>query len=472
MKCFTKQYKRIWAVFLTVILFSSPVYGISVSEEKKLAKEFVASIEKTGAVIKDPLANGFIEDLGRCIVANVPPQPFEFNFRIVDEDRFNAFAGPGANIFINRGLFTSLDYIDELAGILAHEVGHAVCRHVSQMIDRSKFVNFGTLAGLLAGILVGVAGGGDAAQGVIMSSAAAGQSSMLAFSRENETEADQKGLKFTCDASFSPKGLLTGLKKIRDNDFYGTDAIPGYLKTHPGTKDRIVFIQRWMEDHYREKKEKPLIDPFRFEVIKYRLTGLYGNRDEAEQKLAAQLKKEPDNGAVHYGMALVLIRKSRFDKALFHLDRAAATRTIAPLIRFEKARIRCMSGEYKKALTIFKELDTVSELAPFVSYYRGIALLETGSAGEAEKHFSRLIAGDDLLFPRAYYHLARISGEKGDQGTCHFYLALYYNEINEMRNCCFHLQQSLKQLDDPEKKARAEALSEKCGKKFTPRTDS
>jgi len=460
------KFKRAAMIFfvVTTLVFPGSVSAISVSQEKELAKEFLAKIKKYKPVINDPLAADFISEIGRSITAQVPPQPFDFSFRIINEEQFNAFAGPGANIFINRGLITSLDNVDELAGILAHETGHAVCRHVSQMIDRSKFVNIGTLAGMLAGVLMGASGGGDIAQGMVVGSAAVGQSTMLAFSRENETEADQKGLVYASKASFSPGGLLTSLEKIRANDWYGTEKIPGYLKTHPGSKERIVSIQSWIDDHYHPDGLDHGIDPFRFEMIKYRLAGLYGKKDQTEKRLAGLLEKEPDNPAIHYGMALVLARKSVLNRALDHLKTALSVKPFDPMVLVEMGRIYCLKGEYQKALTLFTGLDSSPGIKPLVWYYRGRAHLETGSLDQAEEDFSKVIETDIEPFPRAYYNMANVFGKKGSSEMSHFYLGLYFHQRQDMKNSCFHLKKSLETLSDPEKKHKALSLVKKCRK--------
>ena len=193
------------------------------------------------------------------------------------------------------------------------------------MIDRSKKVQIGTIAGVLAGVLLGSKGNKnseDIAQGMIMSSMAAGQTTMLSFSRKNEEEADQKGLSYITAASFSPMGFLTALKKMRSIDWYGTDSIPGYLKTHPHLKDRIIYIETWLADHYIKSDytnniNLTEIDSIKFNMVKYRLQGLYGKKDTTQKKFTRLLKTEPDNPCIYYGMALVLERKSMFKQALF-----------------------------------------------------------------------------------------------------------------------------------------------------------
>ena len=107
-----------------------------------------------------------------------------------------------------------MDEEEELAGILGHEIAHVYCRHISQKIERSKKIGMATLAGIAAGILMGLGGAGEAGSAVTMGSMAGGQSAELSYSRENEIQADQNGLKFITEAGYSVSGLLKILKKI------------------------------------------------------------------------------------------------------------------------------------------------------------------------------------------------------------------------------------------------------------------
>ena len=129
--------------------------AISIGEEKELAEKYMRMIKKEQTIIKDPVICHLVESVGNEILAKVPPSPFHFSFYAVDNDSFNAFAAPGANIFLNRELIASLDTVDELAGIIGHEIAHASLRHISQLIDKSKIVSIGSLAGIIAGALIG-----------------------------------------------------------------------------------------------------------------------------------------------------------------------------------------------------------------------------------------------------------------------------------------------------------------------------
>ena len=167
----------------------------------------MAMIEKRQMILHDPITDHMITEVGNHILSFLPPQPFDYSFYLVNDSVFNAFASPAANIFVYRGLITSLDSIDELAGIIGHEIAHAVSRHVSESIDRSKYISIGSFAGMLAGAIIGSQSDGDAGTTIMHSSIALGQTAMLAFTRDNETEADEKGIMFLKKTCFAPEGL-------------------------------------------------------------------------------------------------------------------------------------------------------------------------------------------------------------------------------------------------------------------------
>ena len=215
--------------FILLMAWCTPVLAISIKEEKELSKEFMRYVNRYYEVIDDPLITAYVTNIGEKLLSGLPPQPFEYNFFVIKEDVFNAFAIPAGYIFINSGLLLAMDHEDELAGILAHEISHVVCRHISKRIDQSKKIDLATMAGVVAGIFLGVAGGSpEAAQALTLGSMAAGQTLSLAHSREDESQADHFGLEYLKQAGYSAEGLLVILKKIRSRQWFGTNQIPTY----------------------------------------------------------------------------------------------------------------------------------------------------------------------------------------------------------------------------------------------------
>jgi predicted Zn-dependent protease len=445
--------RRILIGCLILIFLGSnclPAFGISIPDEKKLSREFMEMMKSQRVIIHDPIAMHMINTVGYHILSYLPPQPFNFNFYLVNDDSFNAFASPAANIFMFKGLIFALDTIDEFAGIMAHEIAHAASRHVSQSIDQSKLVNIGSMAGMLAGILLGVAGGGDAASALTMGSMAAGQSVMLAFTRENETDADMKAFLFLKETGYSPEGLLSGLSKMRASDYRGMEGVPDYFKTHPGTGNRIINLAGILESYNPPSERTPIPDTFEFSMVKYRLMGLYGRIDTSFNKIENLLKYEPENPALHYGLGLLHARKNRFNLALESFKKALSLKLFEPMILLEMGRVYLHDGQLEKAIEILSGVTGNPIMGLWARYFLGIAQLESGDLVPAEKNFNQVIDTKAEAFPRAYFHLANIMSQNQQQTMSHYYLGVYYAESMDIKNALRHLNRAMETLNDPQ----------------------
>ena len=449
--------RKLIAICLSaVFLLASTASAISIPDEQKLGKEFMEMVEDQGMILHDPAADSLINTVGAHILSTVPSQPFHFDFNLINDDTFNAFASPAANIFVHRGLFATLDTVDELAGILAHEIAHAVSRHVSQSIDRSKLVGIGTLAGMLAGVLLGAAGGGEAASAITVGSMAAGQSTMLAFTRENETEADQKAILFLDRTGYDPQGLLSGLNKMRSADTFGMDAIPDYFKTHPGTGNRIAHIAGILADH-KDPPDKPKPPAtYDFQMVKYRIIGLYGDPEKYLPSLQGRLSRHPDDPAVNYGMGLLMAKLRHMDQAETYLQKALASRIFDPLILLELGHLNIEKGNYDKALDILQGLKSDPVLGNLATYYSAVAQIETGDLDGAEQGLTRVLDTDPKGIPRANFHMAHIMARKSNDPMSHYYLGLYHAQTRDLKNAVIHLKRAVETLADEKRKKEAQ----------------
>ncbi|THB81088.1 MAG: Zn-dependent protease [Desulfobacteraceae bacterium] len=446
---------------LLLVLFFSlsnifPANAISIIEEKKVAKEFMKMVESSKSIIHDPIVTHMTRSVAERILEHLPDQPFEYHFYVIQDDTFNAFASPASNIFINTGLIASLETVDELAGVIAHEIAHAASRHVSQSIDRSKIVSAGTLAGVLAGILIGSKSDEDLGQSITIGSMALGQSAMLSFTRENETEADQKGLTLLQKSCFSPEGLLSGLIKIRAADWKGVEGIPDYFKTHPGTKSRIAHLVSLMEN--QSLPPHRCTEDFRYDMIRNRIIGIYANADKAQKTLTSNWRDDPDNPAINYGLALVLARKSRVDEAISHLKTALKSNPFDPLVLLEIGRLHLLEGNPSKALAMLRPIEFEPVVSTNAAFLIARAQLESGKIGPATKGFEKVIYQEPDAFPRAYYHLAESYSLQKEPGLSHYYLGMYYTRIHNRKNAVFHYKKAVKTLKDS---AKADAAKEK-----------
>ena len=441
--------KAVNLILVIALLFPATTFAISIPDELKLGKEYLQLMKNKGVILHDPVAQKMIDIVGNAIVKPLLPKPFHFDFFMINDDSFNAFATPAANIFVHRGLIASLDNMDELAGILAHEIGHAVGRHVSQSIDRSKIVAAGSLAGIVAGILMGAAAGSsEAGQALTIGSMAAGQSAMLTFTRENETEADQKAVLFLEKTGYAPSGILDSLLKIRQADYQGVENIPDYFKTHPGTVSRVSHLSGILAD-YKPPVDKPAPpENFDYNMVKYRIIGLYGDPDTYIPKIELAHQNDPENVALHYGLGLLYGRTTRMNEGIEQLNKALAKDPFESMILLELGRLYIRNTEYTRAITILNSMADDPLLGDWAIFNRSVAQIENGNLPAAQKGLEHVLGSGKPGFEKANYHMAEIMSRQSEQALSHYYLGVYYARIHDEQNAARQLERALDTLED------------------------
>ena len=436
---------------------------ITIQEERELSREFMAVVRTQFPLIEDPIIVDYVNRLGQRILKVVPPQPFEYKFYVLQEDMYNAFATPAGHIFFNSGLFAALESEEELAGIVGHEIAHVVCRHISDRIESSKRIGMATLAGMVAGVLLGAAGGsGAAASALATGSMAAGESASLAYSRQNETQADQLGLEYLTQAGFSGEGLLTSLKKIRSKQWYGSEQIPTYLNTHPASEARMSYIDNWLHQH-QSKTVQPTKEVGGFELAHTRLVALYTDEKAALKRFESALAASPQDPLAHYGYALALTRVDQWPQAAEHMKLAIEGNAMAAHMLEDLGRIYFHDGQYDKALQALSAGS--SEKSPEGQLYLGRTQMQMGNMAEARDTFENLVRYNEN-YTQAHYYLGESSGRLGDMFGAHYHLGRFYRQKGDFKNAGFHLKRARKlAADDSQKKLVERQLKDMDPKK-------
>lgn len=441
---------------------------ITIQEEREMSKEFMAVVRAKFPLIKDPIIVDYVNRVGKRILTVVPPQPFDYQFHVLHEDTFNAFATPAGHIFFNSGLFAVLESEEELAGIIGHEITHVVCRHISDRIESSKKIGMATLAGMVAGVLLGAGGAATAASAVTVGSMAAGQTAALAYSRDNEMQADQLGLVYLRQAGYTGEGLLTSLQKIRSKQWYGSDQIPTYLTTHPASEARMSYIDNWLHQNQPATDQKDR-EVGGFDLAKTRLVALYTDEKAALNRFRSDIEATPDAPLSHYGYALALTRVDKWNEAAEHMKRAIEGNAMATHMLQDLGQIYYHQGQYEKALDALTA--GRSGKSPQGLLYLGRTQMELGRMAEARETFDRLVR-DDENFTQAYYYLGESSGRLGDMFAAHYHLGRFYEQKGDLKNAGFHLNRAMKLAADNAQKQMVErrlnALNQKKEKKPAP----
>ena len=430
------------AAFLvsTIVVMVPEGNCITIQEERELSKEFMAVVRTQFPLIRDPIIVEYVNQVGKRILAAVPPQPFVYQFHVIREDVYNAFATPAGHIFFNSGLFAALESEEELAGIIGHEIAHVVCRHISERIESSKKIGMATLAGMVAGILLGAGGAGEAANALTMGSVAAGQTASLAYSRQNEMQADQLGLEYLTQAGYSGEGLLTSLKKIRSKQWYGSEQIPTYLTTHPASEARMTYIDSWLHQNRSQTSQKRG-EIGRFDLVHTRLVALYTDEKMALNRFQSDLDASPDDPLAHYGYALALTRVDKWHEAAEHMKRAIEGNAMTTHMLQDLGEIYFHDGLYDKAIEALSA--SSSDKDPEGQLLLGRTQMELGRMAEARDTFEYLVRYNEN-FTQAYYYLGECSGRLGDMFGAHYNLGRFYRLKGDLKNAGFHLNRALK----------------------------
>lgn len=206
---------------------------LSVRKEQDLAKQFEREVAREYRFIRDRVVIDYVTRIGEAILRPLGPQPFEYAFHVVDDDEVNAFAGPAGQIYIHTGTIRRARNVGELAGVIAHEIGHVAERHIAENYEKQRAASFGRQVAVIgAGVL-----GGNAAAGAANLATGFGFAAILnTFSREAEAEADAFAVDALVKAGYDPSGLPSFFETLIAE---GGGRVPAFLSSHPAPVDRL-----------------------------------------------------------------------------------------------------------------------------------------------------------------------------------------------------------------------------------------
>ena len=226
--------KRIFASLALAVTLTA--CGVSQQQEIQMGQEYSQQINAQLPIVSDPEINRYINVLGDQIANLTGRADLPWRFYVVDSREVNAFAVPGGYIYVNRGLIERTTTMDELAGVLGHEIGHVVRRHSIKQMEKAQGANVGVT---LACILTNICNSQVAQAGINI----AGGAVFARFSRQDELEADQEAIVNTTRAGINPQGIVTMFQKLMSERRTRPGAVEGWFSTHPLEEDRIAATQ-------------------------------------------------------------------------------------------------------------------------------------------------------------------------------------------------------------------------------------
>jgi predicted Zn-dependent protease len=217
---------------------------MSPQREASLGQQAAAQVEREIGLVRDAELTGYVQAIGARLATSSPRQDVAYHFAVADMAEANAFALPGGYVYVSRGLVVLANSEDELANVIAHEIGHVAARHAAQRETRTAGVG---LLSALGTIAAAVLGGPEAAQMVGQLGQVAGAGMIASYSRDQERQADQVGQDIAAAAGWDPAGMSTFLATLeREGRMKGQGAgrAPSFLDSHPAAGERAVVTQR------------------------------------------------------------------------------------------------------------------------------------------------------------------------------------------------------------------------------------
>lgn len=223
----------VWALYFwgIPVLADQAAARVPVSWEEQLGRAVVGEMAPAGERCADPEHIGVLDQIISALTASGPDSPYTFVITVVDDPGVNAFAAPGGQIVIYRGLLEKTESPEELAGVLAHEMQHIVQRHATKALFRemSMSVLFAAAVGDASGLTTVL----NAAQTI----------GALSYRRRDEAEADREGMKAVQAARIDSSGMIRFLNKLEESSGDMPRAAE-YFSTHPLTRNRIEQLSR------------------------------------------------------------------------------------------------------------------------------------------------------------------------------------------------------------------------------------
>ena len=326
---------------------------VSGQQERKLGQDAMREIRASGMYLNDPEVNAYLNQLGQRILTANPGIRDRFEFFAVGDPSINAFAMPGGYIGVNMGLILLCQSESELAGVLAHEISHVTQKHYARMVDDQRKSAWMGIAGLAAAVLAAKAGKGDVAQGALLGSQAAQVQNYLNFSRDNEREADRIGFQYLSRAQFDPAAMGTFMERLqRSSSLNDTGVVPGYMRTHPVTGERIADAQdRVGKGEFKLAKES--VD---FHYVRALIRSYVGDAPAAVKYFESALaeRKYSSEAATRYGLAAAVLRERDFARAKRELAALEASGVKHPMITAMIGQIFIQAEEIGPAVTFFE----------------------------------------------------------------------------------------------------------------------
>ncbi|MFQ3664899.1 MAG: M48 family metalloprotease [Sphingomonadaceae bacterium] len=383
-----------------------------------LATQLLAPAAAAQSILRDAETEAFFRDLARPLVEAASLDVRSVEILLVGDPSINAFVTGGQNVFFHTGLLIAAEDVNEVQGVMAHELGHIAGGHNVRWSEGIGPATSISILSLILGAAAMAMGAGDAGMAAIMMGQQAAQAKFLSFNREQESRADQAGASFLNQAGVSGKGMIRFFEKLQGEEY--RLAIPqtnSYNRTHPLSGERIRALDDVLRSspHWNTPPDPDL--QARYQRLRGKLIGyLY----PLETVLKAYPQTDQSDAAL-MARAYGYHRAALKDRALKDVRQLVERHPEDPYARELEGQILLESGHVEESIEPLRKAVALSKGEPLIAGMLGHALLLASSDGskpetlaEAETVLRRVVNRDSRN-PFAWMQLGNIYELKGDE---------------------------------------------------------
>ena len=367
------------------------------------------------SILRDAETEALLAEASSPLVKAAGLDPRNAQIILIQDPSINAFVAGGQIVWIHTGLIAEADNINQVQGVIAHELGHIEGGHVVRSAEGMKEATGISILSLVLGAAAIAAGGGEAGMGILAAGQQAAMGRYLAFSRTQESSADLAGARYLHSAGITGKGSLEFFKKLQNLEYryrIREDTDDGYATTHPLSSDRIqTLTDIYRDDPAWSKPVDPALEA-RFERVKAKLIGFVSDPPVTLRKYPVTDMSIP----ALYARAYAWHKGAYSDQALDAVRSLLIKVPGDPYFLELEGQILLESGRPAEAIPPLRAAVAGTRGNPLIAGMLGHAFVATEDPkylNEAEQVLRSALARDREN-PFAWYVLGNVYARKGE----------------------------------------------------------
>jgi predicted Zn-dependent protease len=399
---------RLTAIVTAAALALAPMAGRA--EENKGPK-----------LLRDAEIEQLLRDYTRPILRVAGLEQQNIQVVIINDPSFNAFVADGHRIFVNYGALMQSQTPNQLIGVLAHETGHLAGGHLAKLREELSRAQTGMIVAMLLGVGAMVAGArsnnpnngmGNIGAAAVSAPQAMLQSTLLAYQRQQEENADRAGVKFLNATRQSARGMYDTFKRFSDDSLFASRGADPYMQSHPMPVERVAALEELAKSSpYWNNKDDPALQ-LRHDMMRAKTSAFM------EQQDTVMRRYPPSNDSLpaRYARAITTYLHGDLHSAVSQIDGLIKAQPNNPYFYELLGQALLEGGKPAEAIAPLRRAVQLSGNTPLIEMLLGQALVATDNKAYADEAIAilRAAVARETEAPLGYAQLAMAYGRKGD----------------------------------------------------------